>query len=363
MNKKITKTIMTLIVFVVFLGLINLDDVYATRSYCRYSLDDADFVMVINNEGGLAEYSFVDIRGYQDVDHWYEQIIVNRGDILNYMWKNQGNIEIRNWGAKYVGFSGASYYVNNSKKCPPSIFYVEDLTSHLLVFSDGTNEYMNDVMNQLDNEDYTWDKNDLTGSAHSFANYLEIGLINKVGSLWNWVDNKVNGTDYEWEDVDLHIVVEFPLTDQHDVEEPDPVEETVIDDGHEREWIDPSVRPVNPLDQENVTYSCGDGMLTGLSSRIPKFGKFLYNFMQFLIPISLVLLGTIDLIKAIVGSKEDDIKKNQSIFIKRLIGAAVVFFSFAFVKLILSIVAEDSAHIIQCVDCVLRNSSSCIEEN
>ena len=69
------------------------------------------------------------------------------------------------------------------------------------------------------------------------------------------------------------------------------------------------------------------------------------------------------MIKAVVGSKEDDIKKNQSVFIKRLISAVIVFFSFALVKLILSIVSEDSANIIQCADCILRNSSNCIEEN
>lgn len=44
------------------------------------------------------------------------------------------------------------------------------------------------------------------------------------------------------------------------------------------------------------------------------------------IPIILIILGMLDLGKAVVASKEDEMKKAQSTFIKRVIIGVVVFF-------------------------------------
>lgn len=46
---------------------------------------------------------------------------------------------------------------------------------------------------------------------------------------------------------------------------------------------------------------------------------------QWVVPIILILLGTIDLVKAVIAGKEDDIKKNQTTLIKRVIAAVIVF--------------------------------------
>jgi len=46
---------------------------------------------------------------------------------------------------------------------------------------------------------------------------------------------------------------------------------------------------------------------------------------QWVVPIILILLGTIDLVKAVIAGKEDDIKKNQTALIKRIIAAVIVF--------------------------------------
>lgn len=358
MNKKITKTIMSLIVFVVFLGIINLDDVHATRAYCVYEYGDASFGIKINNSGGLVEYTFFDNSYYDSNASFFEGFINDVEGYANEFMKNSGNLKIRNWYSPYLGVSGSGVYDNLNKKCPKNVFYVEAFSTHSIIFSDGSDEYEIAVQKQLEIED-----EDASGVGQTVNNGV-ISSMNFVGSAYTWVKNLITGSDDEYDDIPYHIMLVYDLEDEYYVEDQeDPEDEEVIDDKSEREWNDPTVKPVNPMDEEKVNYSCGNGMITGLPSRIPKFGKFLYNFLQFLVPIALVLLGTIDLIKAIVGSKEDDIKKNQSIFIKRLISAAIVFFSFALVKLILSIVAEDSANIIQCVDCILRDSSNCIEEN
>ena len=53
--------------------------------------------------------------------------------------------------------------------------------------------------------------------------------------------------------------------------------------------------------------------------------KFALNIIQWVVPIILIVLGTLDLVKAVIAGKEDDIKKNQQTLIKRIIAAVIVF--------------------------------------
>ena len=59
------------------------------------------------------------------------------------------------------------------------------------------------------------------------------------------------------------------------------------------------------------------------------------------VPILLVVFGSIDLVKGITAQKEDEIKKGQQTFVKRLVAGIIVFFVIAVVKLIISAVAHD----------------------
>ena len=61
------------------------------------------------------------------------------------------------------------------------------------------------------------------------------------------------------------------------------------------------------------------------------------------IPIVLILLGMIDLGKAVIASKEDEIKKAQGMLIKRLIYAVAVFFVTSIVVLVLGIFVSSGA--------------------
>lgn len=62
--------------------------------------------------------------------------------------------------------------------------------------------------------------------------------------------------------------------------------------------------------------------------------KFLLGIVQWIVPVVLIGFGTVDLVKAVIAGKEDDIKKNQQVLIKRLIAAVIVFL----VPLIVSII-------------------------
>ena len=68
--------------------------------------------------------------------------------------------------------------------------------------------------------------------------------------------------------------------------------------------------------------------------------KTVFVLLQWAIPFVLVLLGAIDLGKAVVASKEDEMKKAQGILIKRVIYAIVIFFLFTLVNFVIGIVGD-----------------------
>ena len=124
--------------------------------------------------------------------------------------------------------------------------------------------------------------------------------------------------------------------------------------------IDEDSQTYNNLNKETV--SCGSGMISGVPSSIPKAVNIVYTVLQIVVPIIIVILGMIDLIKAVIASKEDEIKKAQMTFIKRLIAGALVFFVFVVVKLLVSVVADNSTSankIIDCADCFLNGIDNC----
>ena len=76
---------------------------------------------------------------------------------------------------------------------------------------------------------------------------------------------------------------------------------------------------------------------------------------QVAVPILLIIFGMIDLGKAVVASKEDEIKKGQQTFIKRLIAAVIVFLVIFIVKIVISIVAKSTVegedNMWNCISC------------
>ena len=62
---------------------------------------------------------------------------------------------------------------------------------------------------------------------------------------------------------------------------------------------------------------------------------------QFGVPLLLIIFGMLDLGKAVIASKEDEIKKGQQMFIKRLIAAVIVFFVIAIVELVVTLAVKD----------------------
>ena len=63
----------------------------------------------------------------------------------------------------------------------------------------------------------------------------------------------------------------------------------------------------------------------GFSGKLIQFIGNIIKWIKYIIPVVVIVLGILDFIKAIAGDKEEEIKKAQGKFVKRLIAAALIF--------------------------------------
>jgi len=72
---------------------------------------------------------------------------------------------------------------------------------------------------------------------------------------------------------------------------------------------------------------------------------------QVFVPIALIIMGMVDMGKAVMQQKEDDIKKAQQVFVTRLSAAAITFLVITVVKLVVGIVAgNNQSSLWECID-------------
>lgn len=101
--------------------------------------------------------------------------------------------------------------------------------------------------------------------------------------------------------------------------------------------------------------SCGP--VTNIPAKVPEIFSLLILLFEIAVPVILVIIGMIDLSKGVMSQKEDEIKKGQQTFIKRLIAGALIFFIVALVKLLVGVVGGKSGNkigIVDCMDCFLN---------
>lgn len=106
---------------------------------------------------------------------------------------------------------------------------------------------------------------------------------------------------------------------------------------------------------EPGTDTVGCGSITDIPSSVPTTIHIIYMIIQVFVPLALIIFGMIDMAKAVMGQKEDEIKKGRQTFIKRIIAAAIVFFVFSIIKLVISFVS-DSSDVTDCLNCFIDNT-------
>ena len=115
-----------------------------------------------------------------------------------------------------------------------------------------------------------------------------------------------------------------------------------------------------------LEYSCGNINNFVFSGMFPYVVSTIVMLIKIVVPILLIIFGMLDLAKAVIASKEDEIKKAQMTFVKRLIAAVIVFFVVSLVQLVVRFVAgNDENSIMSCFNCFVNGkvtesaSSSC----
>jgi Predicted solute binding protein len=87
------------------------------------------------------------------------------------------------------------------------------------------------------------------------------------------------------------------------------------------------------------------------NDKIPTLISSLVSVIKIAVPVLLIVFGSIDLAKGVVASKEDEIKKGQQTFFKRLIAGLIVFFVVTFVQIAVNLVGEKN----NCINCFINN--------
>ncbi len=106
---------------------------------------------------------------------------------------------------------------------------------------------------------------------------------------------------------------------------------------------------------------------------IPKFITAAIKVFQIAIPIILVVLGMIDLGKAVTSNDEKQMKEAQKTLIKRVIYAILIFFIVALVKFVFGLLADaskdgegqssnKSGSASACINCFLNYEDGCLSK-
>ena len=95
---------------------------------------------------------------------------------------------------------------------------------------------------------------------------------------------------------------------------------------------------------------------------IPQAVKIIYSILKIVTPIIIIVFGMIDFLKAVMAQKEDEMKKGQQTFVRRLIMGALVFLVFFFVEIIIGFVApkEENQSMWNCVDCFINGNCTVV---
>lgn len=106
------------------------------------------------------------------------------------------------------------------------------------------------------------------------------------------------------------------------------------------------------------THACATVIGTeGIPGDIVSIIHYVYIGIQVVVPIILILFGMIELGKAVTSQKDDEIKRAQGSFLKKLIIAVVVFLTLSIVKFVFDFVGGDNG-IWTCISNVLHAKCS-----
>ena len=111
--------------------------------------------------------------------------------------------------------------------------------------------------------------------------------------------------------------------------------------------------------------SCTIGEVPMHGNAIPELTRTVVSIFKIVIPVILIILGMLDLGKAVTSNDEKQMKEAQKTLIKRTIYAALIFFITSLVQFVFgSLVpdadkAKENNNAAQCISCFISNSGDC----
>ncbi len=105
-------------------------------------------------------------------------------------------------------------------------------------------------------------------------------------------------------------------------------------------------------------YTCGGPEGLVIEGQLIDIVSTVIFIIQVVVPIFLVIFGMLDLGKAVMAQKEDEIKKGQQTFMKRVVAAILVFFVVMITKLVVNLVASSSDEdgLMNCINCFIEGT-------
>ena len=103
----------------------------------------------------------------------------------------------------------------------------------------------------------------------------------------------------------------------------------------------------------DAEYTCGSIDLI-FSGSFPYIVSSIVLIIKIAVPVLLIIFGMLDLGKAVVAAKEDEIKKGQQTFIKRLVTAVIIFFVIQLVQVVVRFVSSNDENIMGCFNCFIN---------
>lgn len=84
--------------------------------------------------------------------------------------------------------------------------------------------------------------------------------------------------------------------------------------------------------------------------RIIKFISILLDIVLFIIPMVLIIMVSLDLAKNVIAGRDDEMKKNMNIAIKRIIFCVALFLVNPIVSFVITFVGENSETYLKCIE-------------
>lgn len=104
------------------------------------------------------------------------------------------------------------------------------------------------------------------------------------------------------------------------------------------------------------------GVAMGTDKTIPTLTVNIVNIIKIAIPVILIILGMLDLGKAVTSNDEKQMKEAQKTLIKRIVYAVLIFFIISLVQFVFSALVNDKDEkdsISACISCFTSKTSDC----